>query len=81
MLNVSVVVVLKWSDGSAGRSIPFTEFRVHAVSNKDKVFLPRFMVQVQSKKTVNPSTNDEIPLTYSRDEENKVGKIFIISVG
>ena len=39
------------------------------------------MVQVQSKKTVNPSTNDEIPLTYSRDEENKVGKIFIISVG
>lgn len=58
-----------------------TEFRVHAVSNKDKVFLPRFMVQVQSKKTVNPSTNDEIPLTYSRDEENKVGKIFIISVG
>ena len=39
------------------------------------------MAQAQSKQAINPSEKKTASITYKKGKENKVSKVFILSVG
>ena len=46
----------------------------------DRVFPLRFMAQVQGARVINPSDKKRGSVNFSKDQENGISKIFIISL-
>ena len=63
--------------------IPCTNkvWSLHSKLQTKFCFPLRFMAQAQSKQAINPSEKKTASITYKRGKENKVSKVFILSVG